>query len=33
LTGLKELNLEKTVVTDAGVAKLKAALPKCQILH
>ena len=31
LTKLKTLGLERTKVTDAGVAELKQALPKCRI--
>jgi len=31
LTGLLTLGLRNTKVTDAGVAELKKALPKCQI--
>jgi len=33
LTGLKELFLMNTKVTDAGVKKLKQALPNCIIKH
>jgi hypothetical protein len=33
LRNLKSLNLERTKVTDAGVAELKAALPNCDISH
>ena len=33
LTGLKWLNFLGTKVTDAGVEKLKAALPECEITH
>ena len=32
LTNLVELHLKGTAVTDKGVAKLKAALPRCNIL-
>jgi hypothetical protein len=31
LKNLAELHLKGTAVTDKGVAKLKAALPKCSI--
>jgi hypothetical protein len=31
LTGLTELDVSETRVTSDGVARLKAALPKCQI--
>ena len=31
LTGLKDLGLYGTKVTNAGVAELKKALPKCKI--
>jgi internalin A len=33
LKQLTLLNLKRTQVTDAGVAELKKALPKCQILR
>jgi hypothetical protein len=33
LTGLKDLGLYGTKVTDMGLAKLKPALPKCRICH
>ena len=33
LPGLRELLLEETQITDAGVAELKKALPKCGIYH
>ena len=32
LANLTQLVLEGTKVTDAGVAKLKQALPKCRII-
>jgi len=31
LTGLTQLNLGGTQVTDGGVAKLQKALPNCEI--
>jgi hypothetical protein len=31
LKSLKWLNLDRTKVTDAGVARLKKALPACRI--
>lgn len=33
LTQLRELDLNFTKVTDAGVKKLRQALPKCEIYH
>ena len=33
LTNLTQLYLNGTTVTDKGVAKLKAALPKCNIVR
>jgi hypothetical protein len=30
---LRELNLVKTRVTDAGVAELRKALPQCRIIR
>jgi len=33
LTGLKNLNLIATKVTDAGVKQLQQALPNCKIEH
>ena len=33
LTGLAELNLYGTQVTDEGVNKLQQALPNCEIIH
>jgi hypothetical protein len=33
LTGLKKLGLRSTQVTDAGVAKLRAAIPRLEVLH
>jgi hypothetical protein len=32
LTGLTSLYLEGTQITDAGLAQLRQALPKCQII-
>jgi len=31
LTGLRELNLYDTEITDAGVANLQKSLPNCKI--
>jgi hypothetical protein len=33
LTQLQILDLQRTKVTDAGVAKLQQALPNCKIYH
>ena len=33
LTSLQELGLSNTQITDAGVAKLKEALPDCSVSH
>jgi len=33
LTKLESLDLERNHVTDAGVAELKKALPRCRILR
>jgi len=33
LTELQDLNLDGTKITDAGVAELKKALPKCSVFR
>jgi hypothetical protein len=32
MSGLEKLNLYHTLVTEAGVQKIKAALPRCEVI-